>query len=266
MHENSLRNRRRKKKILAWLFFAGLFFVIFAGAAWLAHAKFLRVSAINISGEETISSSSVLAVVEQQLAGNYLYVFPRDNIFLYPKSTIAAALLDNIQTIKTADVHAENFQTISVTVVERTPVALWCGETVASSSSCSFVDVDGVIYAKAADYSGDAYKKYYGPVRSLTSNGIASLAGFNSLSALVDAIAKKVPNDSIQSIFVDEHKDARLSFASGFVLLFPAIGSGGDIVERLNLALATEPFASHKLSDFEYLDLRFGDKLYYKLK
>ena len=34
----------------------------------------------------------------------------------------------------------------------------------------------------------------------------------------------------------------------------------------ITLALEAEPFKGHALSDFEYLDLRFGDRLYYKLK
>jgi len=42
--------------------------------------------------------------------------------------------------------------------------------------------------------------------------------------------------------------------------------SGADVLERIALALQSEPFAKRSLTDFAYLDLRFGDKLYYKLK
>ena len=55
-------------------------------------------------------------------------------------------------------------------------------------------------------------------------------------------------------------------FASGFVLKFALSDAGGDVFERFSLALAAEPFLGRSLSDFLYLDLRFGDKLYYKLK
>jgi len=47
---------------------------------------------------------------------------------------------------------------------------------------------------------------------------------------------------------------------------FAVADAAGDTFERFSLALGAGPFLEHPLSDFAYLDLRFGDKLYYKLK
>ena len=71
---------------------------------------------------------------------------------------------------------------------------------------------------------------------------------------------------TLDGYFVDSNGDVHIMFASGFTLLFPISADGGDVYQRFTLALQSDPFTSHKLSDFEYLDLRFGDKLYYKLK
>ena len=57
-----------------------------------------------------------------------------------------------------------------------------------------------------------------------------------------------------------------MRFADNFTLIFTLVDQGGDVFERLTLALTSGPMAAHKLGDFQYLDLRFGDKLYYKLK
>jgi len=63
-----------------------------------------------------------------------------------------------------------------------------------------------------------------------------------------------------------QNKDVSVRFANSFTLRFALSDAGGDIFERFSLALTSEPMKAHKLSDFQYLDLRFGDKLYYKLK
>ena len=48
--------------------------------------------------------------------------------------------------------------------------------------------------------------------------------------------------------------------------MFALGDDGGDVFDRFSLALQSDLFKKHALSDFDYLDLRFGDKLYYKLK
>ena len=89
---------------------------------------------------------------------------------------------------------------------------------------------------------------------------------FNSLSALIDAIAQNQPQDVITSVEVDSSNDVHVGFASGFMLLFPLSADGGDVYNRFILALQSDVFAGRTIADFEYLDLRFGNKLYYKLK
>jgi hypothetical protein len=58
----------------------------------------------------------------------------------------------------------------------------------------------------------------------------------------------------------------RVSFINGFALLFSLDSAGADVYQRFVLALGADAFQGHTLGDFEYLDLRFGDKLYYKLR
>ena len=88
---------------------------------------------------------------------------------------------------------------------------------------------------------------------------------FRSLAALVAAVAKK-SNEPVQTVSVDDNKDVHMTFANGFVLLVSLNDDTGDTFERFSLALGAAPFTQHTLGDFQYLDLRFGDKLYYKLK
>jgi hypothetical protein len=67
-------------------------------------------------------------------------------------------------------------------------------------------------------------------------------------------------------VSVDNNNDVEATFGSGFVLKFALDDAQGDVFERFSLALTSDPFKNKQLSNFAYLDLRFGDKLYYKLK
>ncbi|MDE1925436.1 MAG: hypothetical protein KGH79_04670, partial [Patescibacteria group bacterium] len=113
----------------------------------------------------------------------------------------------------------------------------------------------------------DAYQKYYGALSGdAAPKHFLTAEEFQSLSALVDALVQEQNGNGIQSVAVGAAGDVTIMFADGFDLLFNVSQDGGDVYQRFMLALQSDPFKQRQLSGFEYLDLRFGDKLYYKLK
>lgn len=262
----NLRERRRKRRILLGCLAVGAVVLVVAIAAGITWLPFLRISAIDVHGQKTVMPQAVQQTTQNELYGGYLHLFARSNIFLYPKNTIRQTLLEQFPMFQSVDVHVENFHTIGVSIVERQPVALWCGPNVATSSSCFLVDQGGIVYAPAVVYSGDAYKKFYGSVvGAALPQQFLTPSQFHSLATLVDALQQKV-GSSVQSIAVDDEHDVRVTFSSGFALIFVLDVDSGDMFERFGLALNSNPFKTHMLTDFQYLDLRFGDRLYYKLK
>src|SRR3989344_4366411 len=265
--ESRLRARKRRRRLFALIFSGALILFILSGLAGLTYLQSLRIKDVAVSGARTLASSTVEAFVRDRLAGEYWYVFAKSNIFLYPKQQIAADLIKAYPVLASADVHAADFHTIAVNLVEREPRALWCPSPQGDALRCLFMDENGVAYTEAPTFSEPVYLSYYG-----TTTGEAlpkqylTPAEFQSLSALVDAIIQKISGDKVQTISVDTNKDVSVRFANSFTLRFALSDAGGDIFERFSLALTSEPMKAHKLTDFEYLDLRFGDKLYYKLK
>lgn len=226
----------------------------------LSYLPFLQVRDVQVSGTKTLATSTLISYIQGQIAGRYLFVLPKRNIFIYPKRAIADGLLAQFPELRAADVHAGNFHTIAAEVVEREPKALWC-----QGAQCYYMDQAGVVYAPAV--AQDGYVVYRGraegeslPRQYLTEDT------FESLFALADAVSQKLPDTPVKEVAVDAHSDAEATLGNGFVLRFALGDAGGDVFERFSLALTSAPFAEHALGEFEYLDLRFGDKLYYRLK
>lgn len=254
--------RRRMYRRLAFVF-CGLLLLACGLLVAAAHAPFLQITAVHVSGVATLATSSVQEFVGKELEGNYWFVLPKHNIFLYPKQTLRDGLFSHYPVLASVEVKAENFHAISVALVEREPRALWC----ADAGVCYFMDENGIVYAEAPVFSSPVYVPYFGAVSGNNlPKQFLTAEQFGALAALVDATAQKLSAEQLQKVAVDDHQDVRMEFASGFALLFSLRDQGGDVFERLTLALTAEPLTIHKLSDFEYLDLRFGDKLYYKLK
>lgn len=261
--ESRLKVRKRRRRLRVALILCGFLFALIAVAAGLSRIPAIQIESVLVSGAQTISSSTLAHFVDARLEGSYAWLFPKRNIFLYPKQELAQAILSSYPSIASADVHANDFQSIAVLIVERAPRALWCA---APKENCYFMDENGVVYESAPNFSEPIYIPYSGGVRKGLPWQFLAPAQFQALSALVDAVAQKLQGEEVSYVALDTSNDVRIQFASGFRLLFALEDPGGDTFERLSLALTSEPMSTHKLSDFEYLDLRFGDKLYYKLR
>ncbi|MBY0472928.1 hypothetical protein K2Q00_01410 [Patescibacteria group bacterium] len=262
---SSIKQKRRKRLlIVAGIIFA-ILVLLFLLCLWVANTSLLRITHVSVSGENVIPQTSIEEVVRDDIVGSYAGLFSKANIFLYPKKNIEEDLHRLYPTLGSVDVRALDFHTVAITVAERTPSALWCPS--ADSTQCVLLDESGLAYAHAPEYSGNVYRVYLGalsdgplPKQFLTP------ATFHSLSALVETFAKKIAPATITTVTVDEHNDVRLSSSGGYEIVFALGESGGDIFQRFTLTLTAAPFTTHALSEFDYIDLRFGDKVYYKLK
>ena len=259
--ESRLRLRKRRRRVRLTIVFALGMLLLLSGALGLTYLPALQISAVQVSGAQTVSSSTVEVFVRARLMGSYAYILPKTNIFLYPKRSIARALVAAYPQFASVDVHAVDFHTIAVAIVEREPRALWC------SDNCYLMDENGVVYGEAPVFSAPVYTAYQGTTTGerLPKQFLAP-GEFLPLSALVDAIAQKIPGEHLQAVEVDAQSDVQMHFVGGFIVRFALRDEGGDVFERFTLALQSAPFKDKPLSGFEYLDLRFGDKLYYKEK
>lgn len=258
--QSRLRARRKRRRVRLLLVCGAGVLLLLGLLVGLSYLPFLQIREVAVSGAATLATSTLEAHVRQELAGRYAYAFSKKNIFLYPKRDIAQSLLETFPELHAADVHAANFHTISAEVVEREPKALWC-----EAQTCYLMDQSGVVYAPAP--SSDGFVAYHGQAEGerLPRQYLGDKR-FESLFVLIDALSQKPSLGVVESVYVDAQEDAQAVFSNGFVLKFALTDAGGDVFERFTLALGAEPFAGRSLGEFEYLDLRFGDKLYYKLK
>lgn len=261
--QSRLRTRRRRRRWLLGGALALALLLILGGLAWASRAPFLRVTSVQVIGAQAVASTSIAQFAWDELSGAYGWLFARNNIFLYPRQTIAGQLLLQNPSLRAVDVHAQDFHTVVIKVTERTPVALWC------DTYCYYMDEQGFVYAPAPQDGTPAYISYQGPIATTTEVGLRqylTTEEFQSLAALMAALAQKMPDNPVGQVAVDDNLDTRVYFQNSFLLMFNLKDDGGDVFERFILALSSDVFKDKTTADFEYLDLRFGDKLYYKLK
>lgn len=271
-----LKKRRRKivfARIGAFLFF---FIIIFFSLAYLSRLKSLNINEIVILGNNVTNPDAVKATVEQTIAGKYLLLFPKSNVLMYPKSKIKSTLENTFKEIKNVDLSIKDSQALVVSLTEREAKYMWCGntfpETNNSNEKCYFLDSDGYIFEEAPYFSGEVYFKFYGPIDPPLGSFFFKQY-FSEFVSFRDVLVNMGLKPVAMNIIKSDQAEIILSkgptaTVSPKIIFDPSVDLK-NTEENLDAALHTEPLQSKfekKYSSLEYIDLRYGNRVYDKFQ
>lgn len=270
-----LRIRRRRARVIAGVAMLTLIAALAYGIHWLSYLPQFNVSRVVVIGAERVPPELVRAYVDSRLHdGSYRYVSSA-NIALYPRESIENGIVAFFPRVRLALVSRDSLatQAITVTLSERQPFAQWCRPEIAPTESgsverdCYEMDDGGFIFAEAASTTVGRFETPYvfsGDV-SLDPIGKTFVPGhLPGILALLRIIGQRADFTPV-AVSIDGEQDFSVHFSEGFILK-ASFGQDADTLARnLTLILASEALAG-KESQLEYVDLRFGNRVYYKMK
>ena len=284
-HIEELKNKKRKvlkKKIIFSLI---CFLFIFIGLIFLSRWQRININNIEISGNKVIETEAIKSIVQKNITGYYLYFFPKTNFLLYPKNKIEEELNEKFKRLDSIKINDKNINNLEISVSEREGKYLWCGGIVPSlvsditSLKCYFMDQEGYIFDEAPYFSGNVYFKFYGGDDNLN---IGNPPGsyflpkyFKQIVVFKENLEKLnfKPKSFFQFGDQDHQDEGYISLVSeptsGASINFKLDSDYQKITENLQAAISTEPLRSelkNKFSSLLYIDLKFGNKVYYKFR
>lgn len=257
-----LKDRRRR---LMWVKVAAGSSVVAVSLAFIwyvGHLPALTISSVEVSGTNSVSSDSVKILVSEKLQGSYAYIIPHNNSLVFPEQDIRAQMLAQFPPIASLSISRVGLTGLSIKIEERTPVALWCGANVNVTSECYSVDATGFVFAEANEDT--ALIHFYGDVGEHPIGTTYLDGGFASLHTLVKDIGTTIERAPKAVATDTTTKDVVLTFADGGILKFVQTTNDQATLENVASVFASQSFKKNK--QFEYVDFRFGDKVYVKFK
>ena len=268
-----LKKHRRRIVLNKILFSVFVCLVLFIILVFISRLNKLNIFEIKITGNKIVDTELINDVVKNNLQGHYLYFFPRSNFLLLPKNTIKQELVSKFKRLKDISISLGEANTLAISVSEREGKYIYCGENLPSiipsneESPCYFVDESGYIFDLAPYFSGDVYFKFFGPeANSYFSPEIfEKIISFknNIINMGIKPTSLYVKNDGDIEIYLSSNKlppeAPKIIFKNNFDL--------DKLSENLRAAMFTEPLKSdfkNKYSSMQYIDLRFGNKVYFK--
>lgn len=260
------RARRRRIRLI----FLGLF-VVLVGAityavSYVSYLPRYSIATIDVTGTATVPAGMVQLYVQSQLfTGQHPYLSPY-NIFLYHRVGLQNEIVGYFPRIKSATISRDSlFSTrLDVAIVERDAFAKWCLD----STNCFEMDSGGYIFAQAPEATTTVFYTtnyaFMGAV-STSSNPIgqtfvgAHVPGIVALLHALESAGFKPTGATVTG-----GQDFTVHLSDGFDMKASFGEDSTTLVNNLKLILSSDALTG-KESQLQYVDLRFGDRVYYKL-
>lgn len=219
----------------------------------------LTIATVQVSGGETISHEQITDSVEQVLEGEYLRFVPRAFAWTYPENEIIN-LLQQTERVRDPVVRRDG-TALRIELAEFEPVALWCDAV--ASESCVFLDANGYGFAQAPQLGGGAFVRYIKTGQPATTSAVyADTTDFAQLQELVAIMA--AAGWPVSSVELDQVRDAFVFLAGGGELKTSLTITPQQTFANLQATLSADKYQHLDGTNFEYIDLRFGNKVFVK--
>ena len=266
-HVENKRNSSENSFISRIIFF--LLLIIFIGVTVyiLFFSFYLKITNINITGNEELSTSDINNMIEDRLQGNLLGFMPKNNYLLVRKKSIENIISDEFRKVEEVSVSKKFPDTLDVSIKERKALLLLC-----NNQSCFLIDENGIAYGEADFNSPEIAQNNL--IRILDRSSIEIKNGDSVMDkSYVDfALSLK---DSLKSLgleITDEYSTPSLmadeldvKMMNGEQLYFSTQFPIENSIKTLDLLLKNE-LAKLQDKNLDYIDLRTENKVFYKIK
>ena len=265
------KDRLTRKKVRRWQitplqkqFIAGVIILIVvalfvAMIYYVSRIDVLQIKKVIVVGGETIPHSVVQNVVEEELGGTYMRLIPKRFSPLYPKERIEARV-SALDRIKHVQVQRSDEQSITVVFEEYVPYALWCEGQ--ESRTCLFIDGTGYAFASSPVLQGSAFVRY---VDEGTTPTVAASGFQRDFIKETEAFIAQLEQNLglyVTHVFRRSTHDVEYTIAGGGIIKVSQALPMQESFENLQTILLSEEFKHIAPGSFQYIDLRFGEKIF----
>lgn len=250
--------RQKAKKYISLFLKISLPVVFVAGFVFLLRADFLQVKNFEVLGIETLQPEDVKNTAKNFTSGARFFLVPRSNIFLLNKDKLAAALLANFSRLEKVAVNKQFLsKSIKLSLTERKVDFLWCS----MQDECFFMDKSGLIFEKAENIDNKIIFRGVLEENPLMRN-LATLEKMQNYLRLIEVLRNA--GLEISSINIESSDRAIAKTKIGDIIFHPEEAdlslAGENAILLINEIRNKNPSAL-----FQYIDARFGNKIFYKL-
>ena len=264
MAYRSSRKKKQSSPLKRQLFFGGstliLLGVCMYGVWWGTAQDAVHIHEVEVSGGSTVSHDRIKEAVWNTLRGRHYLLVDRSFQYLYPEVAVREAV-ESVPRVHDVSVVRDGDK-LQVSFGEYEPYALWCDTS--DDETCVFLTKEGFGFDEAPRLTGGVFVRYITETASSTSNTQA-LSATEMLrgSTFIYALQQEFGFD-VTSVTYTADGDEVYLLARGSRILRTGEDPIDDSLEKLRTIFGSEQFVHLITTPFEYIDVRFGNRVFVK--
>ena len=252
---------RKKEPIYKNRFFWFLIIILATSATvfyLVCFYSFFKIKEVKVFGNQKVSTEDINVLIEEEISKDIFFLESK-SIFLMDLRSIDQKILDKFPKIDRVDFDRDFPDKLIVSIKEREPVAVF-----KRGGNYFFIDNRGVIFEKIPESENG----HWLTIEETGSNwevGLGkSLIKEKDLSKILKIkLELEGLNFKIHSLEVVENQRVNVKLSEGWKVYFNFEDEISRQVLNLNLVLK-EKILPEERENLEYVDLRFGNQIYYK--
>lgn len=267
----SSRKIKRKRMILKAVLFLiafGMFFFVVVGFFYL---PFFKIKKIEIRGNNFVGAEILIDTARSIINEKYWKIFPQDNIFIIPKEKILKELSVKFKRIKKIKIDRNFPSAISIKIEERSNAAL-----LRERENCAFIDENGYVFERASCFSGGIFINFFderNAVKTATTTSVRDINKILGANLLNEEEFKKIMDfaklsaktgDGVVRVVLKKENNYEIYTKEGWKMILN--NKNNPQAAYLNLTTALESTIKEERRKLDYIDLRYGNKIYFKYK
>ncbi len=258
-----IRLRSRLRKIFWFVFFI---VALIVAMVFVFKLNYFEIKNIEVSGNLDIEKDDIKKEVYEQLQGKYLHFFPKNGYLFLSREKIESNLKQKFPNAFSILVRKEFPDRLRIFIVERNIKAVYCS---LERDKCGFVDSRGYVFAPSPIYTDGVYLV----ITASASNSPQKLENFTgfdlpekeNLSKILTFVENfQKLGKEIYRVDIGQDGVYRFYFSEEW---YAVMKKSDNFLENAhNLRVLLEEKLKEKSLLLEYVDLRLGNKIFYKFK
>ncbi len=262
----SPRARPRRRIVILTAASIGVILAV-AGIVYVLRLPPLQIKELEFYGLRPLEEHLLQERVLAGLAGAYAYFVPHSFYYAVDSEALARRLREEFPRLENVQIAKEFPDKLILTATERSFWGIFCASPQSSSTpQCVYIDPSGFAYDDAPEMEGSLILDIY-------SDGGEAVIGKPAVDTatmeLFQFLAEKTAESAGAAITGYELRtrvpsEIRVKVADGFTVIFDRNADFTNSFRVLKRVLDDE--IKEKRGQLDYIDLRFGNKVFYKLR
>jgi len=219
-----------------------------------------EIREVNISGFKAVSEEQILGTVNNVLGEKKFGFLRSANYFLLSKEKLQSNMLISLPKIRAVDIKKVDKNVLEIYVQEREVAGVWCGD-----NECFYFDKEGVIFEQAPRSFGSLMVSVTDErdIEPNLGDVVLEAAQVNLVQEAHRLLGNNFPF-GIRGIIITPDAEFEILTSQNWRIL---LNKNEDIEYQLsNLKYVLDEEVGIRRDELEYVDLRLGNRVYYKYK